>query len=182
MAWTAPMTFVSATALTAAQLNLHLRDNLLETMPGKATTENAFFVVGATGPVSLSERLIKTASTLGVESTASVTYVDLTTPGPAVTCASGTRAMTFISARMYNDTVNAQCCMTYAVSGATTLAAADTSAVIVDGLAAANRWHCGVPDFLVSLTAGNNTFTAKYRAGGAGTAFFMWRRIVVWPL
>jgi hypothetical protein len=38
MAWTAPRTWVSGETLTAALLNTHLRDNLLETAPAKVTT------------------------------------------------------------------------------------------------------------------------------------------------
>src|SRR3972149_2928849 len=39
MAWTAPRTWVAAEILTAALLNTHLRDNLLETGPAKVTTQ-----------------------------------------------------------------------------------------------------------------------------------------------
>lgn len=183
MSWTAPFTFVTATALTAAKLNEQLRDNFLETMPAKASDPGAMFVVNSTGPVTLAERKLTHNDVLTLESTASTSYVDLATVGPFLSKVTGTRAFTFISARMYNDTANALCCMTYAVTGATTLAAADSSMVAVDGLATGQRWHCGVPDFLSgSLTAGTNVFTSKYRAGGAGTAFFMWRRMIIWPL
>lgn len=182
MAWTTPMTFVDATALNAADLNTHLRDNLNETMPGKAVYAGSMFVVNSTGPIALAERQLATASLGQSESTASTSYVDLATVGPTVTETTGTRAMVSISTRMYNNTNNALCAMSYAVSGATTLAAADSSMVAIDGVQTANRWHVGVCDFLSSLTAGDNTFTAKYRAGGAGTAYFGYRRIVLWPL
>lgn len=39
MAWTAPKTWAIAELVTASQLNTHLRDNLLETAPGKVTTK-----------------------------------------------------------------------------------------------------------------------------------------------
>lgn len=38
MSWTVPITFVDGDPLTAAQLNVFVRDNMLETGPGKATT------------------------------------------------------------------------------------------------------------------------------------------------
>src|SRR5690606_31278867 len=38
MPWTDPVTFYDGDPLTAAQLNTFIRDNLLETGPGKATT------------------------------------------------------------------------------------------------------------------------------------------------
>lgn len=47
------MTFVSNAVLTAAQLNTHLRDNLLETAPAKATAPGRFIV--STGLNSISE-------------------------------------------------------------------------------------------------------------------------------
>lgn len=40
MAWTAPITFLDGDPLTAAQLNVFVRDNLNETGPGKATTNS----------------------------------------------------------------------------------------------------------------------------------------------
>lgn len=39
MAWTAPRTWVAAETVTAALLNTHLRDNLLETAVAKVTTQ-----------------------------------------------------------------------------------------------------------------------------------------------
>lgn len=38
MAWTSPLTWAVSQVVTAAQLNVHLRDNLLETMVAKVTT------------------------------------------------------------------------------------------------------------------------------------------------
>lgn len=184
MAWTAPLTFVAATALTAAQLNQQLRDNLLETMPGKATTPGSFFVVNSISPVTLGERQLQMDSVMESDSTAGTSYADLDngTVGPTVTVTTGTRAFVWFSCRLYNDTANAQICMTYAVSGATTVAASDTSALIVDGLATANRQTQAMYDMTTGLTAGSNTFTAKYRAGGGGRANYFWRRLGVWPL
>lgn len=51
MAWTAPRTWVSGETVTAAQLNTHLRDNMLETAPAKVTT--AGDIVYATGANAL---------------------------------------------------------------------------------------------------------------------------------
>lgn len=38
MSWTAPRTWVTAEVVTAAMMNIHVRDNLLETAPAKVTT------------------------------------------------------------------------------------------------------------------------------------------------
>jgi hypothetical protein len=47
MAWTAPRTWVTGEIVTAAYLNSNVRDNMLETSPGKATAAGDIFV--ATG-------------------------------------------------------------------------------------------------------------------------------------
>ena len=47
MAWTAPRTWVVGEVLTAALLNTHLRDNLLETAPAKVTTAEDILVATA---------------------------------------------------------------------------------------------------------------------------------------
>ena len=51
------MTFTVDTALTAAQLNTHLRDNFAETIVGKAETKGAFFLTDSSS--TLSERTIQ---------------------------------------------------------------------------------------------------------------------------
>ena len=56
MAWTSPRTWVALEVLTAALLNTHLRDNLLETAPAKVTTQGD--TVYATGSSALA-RLAK---------------------------------------------------------------------------------------------------------------------------
>jgi hypothetical protein len=43
MAWTAPRTWLSGEAVTAALLNTHVRDNLLETMAAKAVAADDLF-------------------------------------------------------------------------------------------------------------------------------------------
>lgn len=58
MAWSSPRTWVALEVLTAALLNTHLRDNLLETAPAKVTT--AGDLVYATGASALSRLAIGT--------------------------------------------------------------------------------------------------------------------------
>ena len=60
MAWTAPMTAVANAVFTAAQFNTHVRDNLLETAPAKATTTGGYFV--ATGTNTIVQRVASVAS------------------------------------------------------------------------------------------------------------------------
>lgn len=52
MAWTAPRTWVAAETLTAALLNTHVRDNLLEAAPAKVTTKGDLTVATAANSIS----------------------------------------------------------------------------------------------------------------------------------
>ena len=51
MAWTAPRTWAAGEVVTAALLNTHVRDDLLETAPAKVTTKGD--LVAATGANAL---------------------------------------------------------------------------------------------------------------------------------
>jgi hypothetical protein len=86
MVWTAPMTAVANTLLTASQFNVHVRNNLLETEASRATA-----VVGATaklwfaeGSGRSAEHLVKDHNIDTSETTTSESYVDLVTVGPHV--------------------------------------------------------------------------------------------------
>ncbi len=52
MAWTAPRPWVAAETLTAALLNTHVRDNLLEAAPAKVTTKGDLTVATAANSIS----------------------------------------------------------------------------------------------------------------------------------
>ena len=73
--------------------------------------------------------------------------------------------------------------MAFAVSGATTVAASDTKALIVPfyGNGANLKTQVSATYLVTGLTAGGNTFTAKYRTTG-GTATWLNRSIIVIPL
>ncbi len=173
------MTAVANTILTAAQWNTHLRDNLNETAPAKATTSGALFV--ATGTNAIAERIPAGQFTAAAETTASTSFVDLATVGPAATAVTGTKAFVFIRAGMENSTVNAAAHMSFEVSGATSTAATLNRAITIAGIAAANRARIGAGIFVDNLVAGSNTFTAKYSVG-AGTGTFVSRELSVIPL
>jgi len=68
--------------------------------------------------------------------------------------------------------------MSYAVSGATTVAAIDGRALQVQG---SNFTRASATSVITGLTPGSNTFTAKYRITG-GTGTWRDRDIVVIPL
>jgi len=145
-----------------------------------AFTEDAnttWFYTGAVwSPVS---GQFATAQTNSTQSTASTTYVDLATV-TSVTVTTGTSALCVWHASGLNATGNAGIFVSVAVSGATTVAASDTIANLVQtpssSLGVYFPIHSG--HIFTGLTAGSNTFTIKFRTG-SGTAFFDTRGIQV---
>ena len=121
-----------------------------------------------------------TATVATSQTTTSDSYTDLATAGPAVTITTGTRALVIITAKIRNTTSTRGANVGYAVSGATTIAATDdislysqngSATEVIQGASFAHR---------VTLTAGSNTFTAKYKRGDfQGTATFYDRSIIV---
>jgi hypothetical protein len=169
------MTAVANAIFTAAQFNTHVRDNLLETAPAKATTAGGIFVTS--GANSISERVPATAFVGNSHGTSSTSYTDLTSAGPAVTVTTGTRALILYAARMSGSASTTNCHMSVAVSGASTAAASDNWAMVSTGTGAFSMSYM----FLATLVAGSNTITAKYKAATTGTATFSNRYISVIP-
>jgi hypothetical protein len=140
--------------------------------------------VGPTGPAGASGSGGTTVATS--ETRSATTYGDLTTVGPAATVtipASG-RAMVILTANEANSSATgANTYMGFAVSGATTIAPSDAQTFNFANGGAANTVSVqGSATYLVTgLTAGSNTFTAKYRVNGA-TGTWSNRSIVVLPL
>lgn len=114
------------------------------------------------------------------QTTTSTSYTDLTTSGPAVTVTTGTKALVIITSRLWNTTQNAVVYMGYAVSGASTVAATDTTALILKDPQSYSDFRMSAAS-VVTLTAGSNTFTAKYRVD-SGTGDFKNRTIFVMNL
>ena len=130
------------------------------------------------GPVTAAT----TAFTGGQQTSASTSFAGLTT-ATAVTVTTGTSALVVAIARCMCDTNNAEAEVSYAVSGATTVAASDNYSGRVDQSNTASYIGASVPVFFVhtGLTAGSNTFTMQYKVN-AGTGFYADRRITVFPL
>lgn len=176
MAWSSPMTFVANTVLTAAQLNAHLRDNMLETAPAKATTAGRIFV--ATGANAIAERAILDNAVATSQTTTSTSYTDLATSGPAQTVTTGAQALVIWHSFITNSGSGNVGHVSVAVSGATTTAASDTWALSYESSAASDGIAVATVHLFTSLTPGSNTFTLKYRVT-AGTGTFSSRDIVV---
>ena len=177
MAWSTPLTAVSNTALTAAQWNASMRDDMLETPAAKFTAAGQMFISTAANAGAV--RVPQMAVIATLETTTSTTYTDLATAGPAVGgLVSGTQALVGLHTYSNHGTTGVPALMSFAVSGATTLAAADAFAVGMEGT---NGCRVGTMELVTGLTAGTNTFTAKYRTI-SGTATFQARRLTVVPL
>lgn len=175
------MTAVANSIFTAAQFNQYVRDNLNETAPAKAVNAGGYFV--ATGVNAIVERTAGGDFVNASETTASTSFVDLTTPGPAITKTTGTSAFVAVYGLVSIDTAGVSALMSFAVSGATAVTASDTRAVSFQpgSVAAARSLRASAVTHLDGLTPGSNIFTAKYRVtGGVGT--FNNRRIAVYPL
>lgn len=116
------------------------------------------------------------ATVAASQSTTSTTFVDLATAGPAVTLYTGTAALVTVSFSGSNSSADNFLLASPAVSGATTLAAADDNATALNGRTSTGGTSRTFR--LTGLNAGENTFTLKYRVG-AGTGTFLRRDITV---
>lgn len=176
MAYSTPLTAVSSTALTAAQWNASVRDNILETPAAKATASGRIFVT--TGVGAIAERAIDSTTVSTSQTTTSVAYANLATTGPAVTVTTGTRALVFGNAFMSSNSIGQKTWISCAVSGATTTAASDIIAHEFQ-VYGSNAEHRGTfATLFKALNAGSNTFTMQYRVS-AGTSTFQDRELTV---
>ena len=112
-------------------------------------------------------------------------YIDLATVGPSVTITTGTTAIISISTTVQesaNDTTQAW--MSFAVSGASTIPASDTNSITCSMTSISGVFGSISRTMKITgLTAGSNTFTAKYKATclGSGVIQFSNRDLVVYP-
>ena len=119
-----------------------------------------------------------TATVATSQTTTSTSYTDLATAGPAVTVTTGTRALVIIGSDITNNTSATSARTSFAVSGATTVAAVDTYCAKLYWTTGQSAIQVSGVYLLTGLTAGANTFTAKYKVSG-GTGTFLNRSIAV---
>lgn len=184
MTWTAPITAVDGDILTADTYNSNVRDNLLETMPGKAVYSGDWFT--SSGVNSISRRSSTTATQGAEVTTTSTSYVALTN-GPSAATVTGYDALVLFSCTVANDTAGQIAYASFSVLSPTNLAASDEWAVMttstVAGAANTRRWF-GYYFFEGTdghvLTPGYNIFQMQFKVSG-GTGRFADRSITVIP-
>lgn len=178
MTWSTLPTYTNGT-LTASQL-MAIRDNINETAPAKASEAGGYFV--ATGTNAITQRVVRGNSITVTGTTTNTSYADLDTGGvgPSVVVGTGAAAIVFLTAEMVN-TVNAGAVWaTFDVGITSTYFAPQDTQAIMHENAVNSSCRTGVTSY-VALTAGNNTFTMKYRVS-SGTGSFDDRRFFVMPL
>jgi len=124
-----------------------------------------------------------TAATVTTSQTqaSNTAYGDLATVGPAVTLVlTGTIAIIWISAGAVKGSAGNSCMIAPAVSGASTVAAANGNAAIVSASSASHDNTLARVLVLTGLTPGSNTFTIKYQNNGGGVWTFQNRSIAVY--
>jgi len=165
---------ITATAAdTPARLAVGATNGHILTVDSTASTGLAWAAPASSSPASA------TATVASAQSTTSITFTDLTTAGPAVTLTTGTKVLVIVSAYCYQaGSPGMLARMDFAITGATTRAAANTTALITRGDTNGDVWGRASAANIVTVTAGSNTFTAKYMVN-TGTGGWQDRSIIV---
>lgn len=166
MAWTTFPTLTDGQILTGAHMQI-IKANFDETVPAKVTASGQY-VVG-TGTNATAARTPTVATVATSETTSSTTYANLATVGPQVTVTTGTQALVFVSARIVQNTATASVLTSFAISGATTLAADDRYGCEWQPEGANRAWRGTSALMVFGLTTGSNTFTQQYRVSSGAT-------------
>jgi hypothetical protein len=110
-------------------------------------------------------------------------YGACATAGPAVTVTTGTKALVTVGFTGDADIgTDKEAHMSFVVSGATTLAADDARAAIVELVDSGDIAGFSKQFYLSALTPGVNTFTAQYKNGTASDSYYADRYLSVQPL
>lgn len=213
MTWTAPATAVTGNTLTAAFWNAQVRDNMLETAAATAASAGDIVYADAansmgsrlahpgtgrmlvSGPSNTwvarqpSEDIdFEDSNTSGTLT--STSYVTTANTGagqssfPSVTVTTGTLAKVTVSCAFgNNDTAGGSVWISFSISGATTLAAADARGGVVTQKEGSQTGSEGASFVrLLQPTAGSNTFQMEAKVSGvSGTGTVGSPRILVEP-
>jgi hypothetical protein len=154
---------------------------------GEVTTAAMNAAIAAALPTSAAQTYLnnlKAAKVATLENTSSTSYVDLATVGPTVTAVTGTSALLFINAEILFGNANSYWSyVAVAVSGATTIAAADANSLIYHNpYASTQAGNLSGVVLITGLTAGSNVFTLKYKHNSAVSGSFAKRVLAVIPI
>lgn len=172
---------ISATAAIA-----YSKLNLSNSIVAGDITSNAVTTAKINNGAVTADKLATGAasdSVAATQTTTSTSYTDLTTGGPAVSVTIGENelALVGLTCQLSNDTLAAKSFMGFTVSDASTVAAAEASSLILQAFVADNVIGTTAVFLVTGLTAGTNTFTAKYKVS-SGTGSFGVRNLWALPL
>jgi hypothetical protein len=155
----------------------------------KSYNGTSWVTIGPTTVPTAAITAVGAANVATAQTTTSTSYTDLSTSGPATTVTTGTTAIVQVHFRYSNSSGNANNDtgighMSFDVSGATTLAAADARCAQGPQIHLSHTQTRAGVFYVTGLTAGSNTFTAKYKVSGVtpGTGTFSERNIVVFAI
>ena len=158
-------------------------------LPGNFNPGDSYTNVHANNVAAAINTLVngmQTAYVATSEGTTSTTFTDLATTTDQVTVTIGQSgaALVFMSAQLVGGAAANAPAMSFAVSGANTIAAAQGSnSILYQAPAAGYGGQFGAMVPLSGLAPGATTFKLKYVSlGPAATASFQYRRITVLPL
>jgi hypothetical protein len=206
MVWSAPKTYTAGAVLTAAELNQYQRDNFNETCPPTVTTAGdmvfadaansmgsrlaigdagSYMVSDGTSPVWREtgfDTLFSDSSTTQTTTSASYTSTMGGVSLPLISVDTGTQCLVLFGAQSTsNDTISQKVFLAFSISGATTLAAADTLSALHESGAADEEDHISMTRIVTGLTTGTNSFQMEVKVS-ANTGTVVLPYIGVLPL
>ena len=168
------------TALEEAIIALSKDDKIIAELANKELHSHASFIQVAIANLLAEQQMAISALDAIAVTLGPGSYTGLTT-ATAVTVTTGTKALVIITTEMSHGTNSEQLWASWAVSGATTSASADSRSVFLEtpSTGILPRVQTFTRGYIqTGLTAGSNTFTMQFKVGG-GTGSFGNRSISV---
>jgi len=127
--------------------------------------------------------LVDSATVATLQTTTSTSFTDLGTVGPTVTMTTGTKVLLIVTCGTISPSgTSGTGHMGVAVSGASSVSASDSDCLILFSNNNVRSWALSYV-YPLTVTAGSNTFTVKYKTqSGGSTSGFENRKLVVMAL